>query len=63
MPVPVVLTMTLLCLYNGNLWALLAIPLCEFGYRNWNLPRTRWAFYGYYAGHLAVLSAVVMIPT
>ncbi|QRN42388.1 hypothetical protein GDR29_09510 [Xanthomonas oryzae pv. oryzae] len=46
--------MTLLCLYNGNAWALLAIPLIEDGHRNWKLPRFRWAFYAYYVAHLAV---------
>ncbi|MCE4352149.1 conjugal transfer protein, partial [Xanthomonas hortorum pv. cynarae] len=35
---------------------LLAIPLMEVGYRNWKLPRLRWAFYGYYVAHLAVLA-------
>ncbi|AKK64161.1 TraX family protein [Xanthomonas oryzae] len=54
LPVLVLLAMTLLCLYNGNAWALLAIPLIEDGHRNWKLPRFRWAFYVYYVAHLAV---------
>ncbi|MBV6810322.1 conjugal transfer protein [Xanthomonas campestris pv. pennamericanum] len=61
-PLWISLAMCLLCLYNGNPWALLAIPLVEFGYRSWKLPRTRWAFYGYYVGHLALLSGLAMIP-
>lgn len=49
-----------LCLFNGNLWALVALPVVAAlsGVR-WHLPRGRWAFYGYYVGHLAVLSTVV----
>jgi len=50
-------SMALLCLYNGNVWALLALPLMQLGEVAWRLPRTRWAFYGYYVGHLAVLAA------
>ncbi|MGN5743205.1 TraX family protein [Xanthomonas citri pv. mangiferaeindicae] len=61
-PLWISLAMCLLCFYNGNAWALLAIPLVEFGYRSWKLPRTRWAFYGYYVGHLALLSGLAMIP-
>ncbi|ATS80439.1 TraX family protein [Xanthomonas citri] len=61
-PLWISLAMCLLCLYNANVWALLAIPLVEFGYRSWKLPRTRWAFYGYYVGHLALLSGLAMIP-
>lgn len=49
-----------LCAFNGNLWALLAVPvsvsLCRVSL---SVPRGRWAFYGYYVGHLAVLGAVV----
>ncbi|CAH2708371.1 Conjugal transfer protein [Xanthomonas campestris pv. nigromaculans] len=55
-PVLLAAAMILMCLYNGNAWALLAIPLMEVGYRNWKLPRLRWAFYVYYVSHLAVLS-------
>ena len=48
-----------LCVYNGNPWALVAISLVFWvadPFRS--LPavrRTRWAFYGYYVGHLALL--------
>lgn len=48
----------LLCLYNGNGWALLALPVVALGYAPISVPRTRWAFYGYYVGHLAVLAAL-----
>ncbi len=33
----------------------LAIPVVALGWFRWNTPRTRWAFYAYYVGHLAVL--------
>lgn len=47
-----------LCIFNGNLWALVALPVVVgmSGVR-WQLPRGRWAFYGYYVGHLALLAA------
>lgn len=61
-PLWISLAVGLLCLYNGNAWALLAIPLLELGYRHWKLPRTRWGFYAYYVGHLALLSGLAMIP-
>ncbi|WP_414499047.1 TraX family protein [Stenotrophomonas maltophilia] len=49
-----------LCLFNGNLWALVALPVvAALSGARWHLPRGRWAFYGYYVGHLAVLSTVV----
>lgn len=50
--------MGLLCVYNGNGWALLAIPLMRLGEWQLSVPRTRWAFYGYYVGHLALLAGV-----
>lgn len=47
----------LLCAQNGNLWALLALPLVAALSRlPGRFPRWRWAFYGYYVGHLAVLA-------
>ncbi|MEN5284416.1 MULTISPECIES: TraX family protein [Stenotrophomonas] len=47
-----------LCWVNGNGWALLAIPLILALARvPWAVPRSRWAFYVYYVGHLAVLAA------
>lgn len=49
----------LLCIQNGNLWALLAVPLVVVLSR---LPgrfvRSRWAFYVFYPAHLAFLSVV-----
>lgn len=48
----------LLCLYNGNGWSLLALPVMVLGYASVSVPRTRWAFYGYYVGHLAIFAAV-----
>lgn len=47
--------MGLLCVYNGNAWALLAIPLLRLGHLNAPVPRTGRLFYCYYVGHLAVL--------
>lgn len=45
------------CWANHNGWALLAIPVVLAAARvPWRLPRWRWAFYGYYVGHLAVLA-------
>jgi hypothetical protein len=47
------------CWANHNGWALLAIPVVLLAARvPWQLPRWRWAFYGYYVGHLAVLALV-----
>lgn len=54
-PWPVWLCMGLLCLYNGNAWALLAIPALRLGYVSVRLPRSGKAFYGYYIGHLVAL--------
>lgn len=52
-----VATLGLLCLYNGNGWALLALPLVALlGRCSWPIPRTRWFFYLYYIGHLAALA-------
>ncbi|MEV5119884.1 TraX family protein [Stenotrophomonas indicatrix] len=48
--------MCLLCLYNGNAWALLAIPLLRLGNVDVAIPRLGRVFYGYYVGHLAALS-------
>lgn len=47
--------MGLLCAYNGNAWALLAIPVLRLGHLNIPVPRTGRVFYWYYVGHLAVL--------
>jgi len=48
----------MLCAYNGNAWSLLALPVLLLGDLKCSVPRTRWAFYGYYVGHLALLCAV-----
>lgn len=46
-----------LCWWNGNAWALLSLPLLwYFGTCPVDVPRHRWTFLGYYAGHLAVLA-------
>ncbi|MDH1659870.1 TraX family protein [Stenotrophomonas sp. GD03777] len=58
-PWPVWCCMGLVCLYNGNAWALLAIPALRLGYLNVPVPRSGKLFYGYYVGHLAFLGAVV----
>ncbi|PJL58741.1 TraX family protein [Stenotrophomonas maltophilia] len=48
-----------ICWFNGNLWALGAIPVALGLSRvAWPVPRGRWAFYGYYVGHLAILVAI-----
>lgn len=51
-----------LCVFNGNLWALVAIPVAVSLSRvSWPVPRGRWAFYGYYVGHLACLALLAPI--
>lgn len=45
-----------LCFYNGNLWVLLALPVMAVGRLDLRVPRTRWAFYGYYVAHIGLLS-------
>lgn len=51
-----------LCAFNGNLWALVAIPAAVGLSRTaWQVPRGRWAFYGYYVGHLACLALAALI--
>lgn len=48
-----------LCWWNGNGWALLALPMVVLlANRDFPIPRTRWAFYIYYVGHLAVLAVL-----
>lgn len=58
LPIWVWISLALLCWYNGNGWALLALPVVALGDLPWSVPRTRWAFYGYYVGHLALLAAL-----
>ncbi|MBH1651582.1 conjugal transfer protein [Stenotrophomonas maltophilia] len=57
-PWPVLFCMGLLCLYNGNGWALLAIPALRLGQLKVCVPRSGRAFYCYYVGHLALLAAL-----
>ncbi|KLD74971.1 conjugal transfer protein [Xanthomonas hyacinthi] len=46
-----------LCGWNGNGWALLALPVAALlANRDFPISRTRWAFYLYYVGHLALLA-------
>lgn len=48
-----------LCWWNGNGWALLALPVVALlAKRDFPIPRTRWAFYIYYVGHLALLAVL-----
>ena len=48
-----------LCLYNGNTWALLAAPIVLVArHVDVQLPRWRWLFPAYYAGHLALLAGL-----
>jgi len=54
--------MGLLCLYSGNAWALLALPLLRLGNVDLPIPRVGRAFYGYYIGHLALLALVAALP-
>lgn len=52
-----------LCLYNGNPWALAGLPLvfwlADPLRRLPAVPRTRWAFYGYYVVHLLLLAGLL----
>lgn len=50
--------MGLLCAYNGNAWALLAIPVLRLGHLNVRVPRSGKAFYWYYVGHLLAFAAL-----
>lgn len=49
-------TLASLWFVNGNLWALAAVPIILVLSRiDLQVPRLRWAFYGYYPIHLAAL--------
>lgn len=51
-----------ICWFNGNLWALAAIPVALGMSRvAWPVPRGRWAFYGYYVAHLAFIGLLAPI--
>lgn len=54
-PLMLIAAFIAICIFNLNGWALLAIPISILGFREWNVPRTRWAFYAYYVTHLFVL--------
>ena len=51
-----------ICWFNGNLWALAAIPVAVgLSHVAWPVPRGRWAFYGYYVAHLACIGLLAPI--
>ena len=51
-----------ICWFNGNLWALAAIPVVvSLSRLEWQVPRRRWAFYGYYVAHLACIGLLAPI--
>ncbi|HIE4187836.1 TPA: TraX family protein [Stenotrophomonas maltophilia] len=51
-----------LCVFNGSLWALAAIPVAVgLSHATWAMPRGRWAFYGYYVAHLACIGLLAPI--
>lgn len=57
-----VLAFAAICWFNGNQWAPAAIPVALGLSRvAWLVPRGRWAFYGYYMGHLACLGLGALI--
>lgn len=59
---PLVPAFGAICWFNGNLWALAAIPLALGLSRvAWPVPRGRWAFYGYYVAHLACIGLLAPI--
>lgn len=50
------------CWGSGTAWALLSVPLLLAMMRiRWRVPRTRWLFYVYYVGHLAVLGVYAQV--
>ncbi|HIE4122970.1 TPA: TraX family protein [Stenotrophomonas maltophilia] len=59
---PLVPAFGAICWFNGNLWALAAIPVALGLSRvAWLVPRGRWAFYGYYVAHLAFIGLLAPI--
>lgn len=49
-----------LCLFNGNAWAILSLPLLWWlGAMPGTVPRWRWTFLAYYVAHLAVLALLI----
>ena len=59
---PLVPAFGAICWFNGNLWALVAVPVALCLSRvTWPVPRGRWAFYGYYVAHLACIGLLAPI--
>lgn len=53
-----------LCVFNGNLWAVAAVPVAGLlAHAPWRVPRAGRAFYCYYVGHLAVLASLAALPS
>ena len=53
--------MAALCLVNGNLWALAAIPLLlALNGAGCHVPRSRWLFWAFYPAHLYVLAQLTL---
>ncbi|MEN5339931.1 TraX family protein [Stenotrophomonas sp. TWI143] len=61
LPIWVWACMGLLCLYNGNGWALLAMPVMALGEVSARVPRAGRVFYVYYVGHLTLLVVLAAI--
>lgn len=59
--VPLAVFAALLTPINGNLWALLAVPLVAAAayFLQGDAPRWKWAFYVGYPAHLVVLSGIL----
>jgi len=56
------IALVMLCVYNGNAWALLfGLLPPTVGKLDMTFPRGRWAFYGYYVGHLAVIAVAISV--
>ncbi|WP_164214001.1 TraX family protein [Stenotrophomonas maltophilia] len=59
---PLLPAFTAICWFNGNLWALVAIPVgVSLSRVALPVPRGRWAFYGYYVTHLACIGLLAPI--
>jgi hypothetical protein len=57
-----VLSVLLLTMVNGNLWALAAIPLLLLAAKlTITLPRSKWAFYVFYPLHLVLILVVLRL--
>jgi hypothetical protein len=53
---------SLLCVINGNPWAMFAIPIVLLMRDvEWPIKRRPWAFYVYYPAHLAALVAITAV--